>query len=236
MVVTRRAVLAGGAAGVAGMAGAMPVGRARRLVVAELFTSQGCSSCPPADAVLRDLVASRPDVLALGFHVTYWDRLGWRDPFALEAATLRQRGYAALSGIGGVYTPQMVVDGRYDVVGSDRPGVLAALARAAGAGDSGITLDLSRRDGGLAVIVGAAAGVARGQVLLVGYDNQHGTQVARGENAGRRLVNANVVRAMVPLGAWQGSEVRLEAGLPAGERHAVIVQGDDRRVLAAAVL
>jgi len=73
-------------------------------------------------------------------------------------------------------------------------------------------------------------------VTLVGYDNQHGTQVARGENAGRRLVDANVVRAVMPLGAWQGSELRLEVALPAGERHAVIVQGDDRRMLAAAVL
>ena len=206
MAMMRRAVLAGAAAG---LAGAMPARAAKRLVVAELFTSQGCSSCPPADAVLLELAVNRPDVLALGFHVTYWDRLGWRDPFALEASTLRQRGYASLSGIGGIYTPQMVIDGRYDVVGSDRPGVLAALARAAEQADAGVALALSRDDGGLTVTVGAGPSAEGAQVLLVGFDTRHGTQVARGENAGRRLTNANAVRALVPLGQWRGAALRL---------------------------
>ena len=103
---------------------------ATRPIVVELFTSQGCSSCPPADALLRDLSRQRTDVLALAFHVTYWDRLGWPDPFALPAATERQRGYAGISHAGTIYTPQMVVDGTRDVVGSDQRGVQAALAAA----------------------------------------------------------------------------------------------------------
>ena len=103
---------------------------ARRPVVVELFTSQGCSSCPPADALVADLAEHRPDLLALTFHVTYWNSLGWTDPFSLKEATDRQRGYVALSVSPEVYTPAMVVDGALDVIGSDRPAVAAALARA----------------------------------------------------------------------------------------------------------
>ncbi len=229
MAMMRRAMLTAAAA----LAVPAPVRAATRLVVAELFTSQGCSSCPPADAVLAELAANRPDVLALALHVTYWDRLGWRDPYGLEAATRRQRGYAGLSAIGGIYTPQMVVDGHIDVVGSDRPGVLAALARAAGKVPPAPPLHLSRRDGALVATIGAGAG--RGQMLLLGFDALHTTAVARGENAGRRLANANVVRTIENLGEWRGTEMQVTAAAPAGERHAVIVQGEDRRILAAGV-
>src|SRR5947207_9546964 len=100
-----------------------------RPVVAELFTSEGCSSCPPADALLAEL-AKRPDVLALSFHVDYWDRLGWKDPFSSRAATDRQNRYAKLLKLATVYTPQIVVDGRWEAVGSDRADVERALDRA----------------------------------------------------------------------------------------------------------
>ena len=103
---------------------------ARRPVVVELFTSQGCSSCPPADALVADLAEHRPDLLAPTFHVTYWNSLSWTDPFSLKEAIDRQRGYVALSVSPEVYTPAMVVDGALDVIGSDRPAVAAALARA----------------------------------------------------------------------------------------------------------
>jgi hypothetical protein len=105
---------------------ASPATADARPVVVELFTSQGCSSCPPADALLGEL-ARRGDVLALGFHISYWDGLGWRDPFSSQSSTDRQRAYARLLGTGQVYTPQMVVDGRREMVGSDRAAVLAAL-------------------------------------------------------------------------------------------------------------
>src|SRR6202163_2652786 len=105
---------------------ATPAAADPRPVVVELFTSQGCSSCPPADALLGEL-AQRGDVLALGFHISYWDGLGWKDPSSRQSSTDRQRAYARLLGRGQVYTPQMVVEGRSEMVGSDRGAVLAAL-------------------------------------------------------------------------------------------------------------
>src|ERR1700761_4076788 len=100
-------------------------------VVVELFTSQGCSSCPPADAFLTDLARQRRDILPLAFHVTYWDYLGWKDLYSLDAATARQRDYARHLGEDGVYTPQMVVDGAKGFVGSSRAEGLSAIASAA---------------------------------------------------------------------------------------------------------
>jgi hypothetical protein len=203
----------------------------RRPVVAELFTSEGCSSCPPADAVLTDLARTRPDVLALAFHVTYWDRLGWPDPYAFAAATDRQRAYAAALGLESIYTPQMVVDGTRDVVGSDREGVATALADAARA-DAAVPLRLTRSGGALHVAVGAGQG--GGRLLLVGYDAQHRTAVGRGENAGQVLVESNVVRDLRPLGAWDGTARSLDAPAPRGEEAAVLLQAADGRILGAA--
>src|SRR6266853_2599804 len=105
-----------------------PAAAGERPIVVELFTSEGCSSCPPADALLAEL-ASRPDVLALSFHVDYWDRLVWKDPFSSHEATERQNRYATLLDLASVYTPQIVVDGRWQAVGSDRADVEQALDR-----------------------------------------------------------------------------------------------------------
>src|ERR1700736_1842766 len=99
-----------------------PAAAGERPIVVELFTSQGCSSCPPADALLAEL-AQRPDVIALGFHIDYWDDLGWKDPLSSPAATARQRDYARQFGRRQVYTPQLVVDGAEEAVGSDRAAV-----------------------------------------------------------------------------------------------------------------
>lgn len=227
----RRRVLIG--AGLAGLGGVPAWGMpGRRPVVVELFTSQGCSSCPPADALLAELARTRADVLPLAFHVTYWDRLGWPDRFALAAATARQRGYAAISGVGTVYTPQMVVDGVTDVVGSDRPLVLAAIGRAGR--EVAAPVSLARGADGLTVEVGDGAG--RGGVLLVGFDPEHRTPVARGENAGRVLVEANIVRSVTGLGPWEGVARRVQVRVPAGERHAVLVQAADGKMLGAAAI
>jgi len=210
---------------------AAPAVAQQRPVVVELFTSQGCSSCPPADALLIEL-AKRPDVLALGYHVTYWNSLGWRDPFSLEAATQRQYAYQRLLGSETVYTPQMIVDGRTDVVGSDRSGVVHAIAGAHPV--QSVSVSVTARPAGLQVAVGAGGGAAR--VLLIGYDGIHNTSVARGENAGRQLSEANIVRSSTVLADWTGSALTLASPTPVGEHVAVLLQDRDGHILGAATL
>ena len=204
---------------------------ASRPVVVELFTSEGCSSCPPADAIVADLARSRPDLLPLTFHVTYWNNLGWQDPFSFQAATDRQRRYVAASVSPNVYTPAMVVDGRRDVVGSDRAAVEATLARAEAEATTAAPVAVARAGDALVITVGAGTGA--GRVLLLGYDRQHQTHVGRGENGGRTLLEANIVRSMSVAGTWTGQALRLNVPLPAGEEAAVVVQADDGRVLGA---
>jgi hypothetical protein len=200
-------------------------------VVVELFTSQGCSSCPPADAFLTDLARERRDILPLAFHVTYWDYLGWKDPYSLDAATARQRGYARHLGEDGVYTPQMVVDGTKGFVGSDRREGLGAIA---GAAAKPVPVTLARDGGALVVTVGPGAGTA--QVLLVGFDPSHDTPVGRGENSGRTLRETNIVRSLTPIGAWTGSAVTLHTAPQAGAGFAVLLQAGDGRIIGAARL
>ncbi|MEA2768894.1 MAG: hypothetical protein QOD93_1856, partial [Acetobacteraceae bacterium] len=156
-------------------------------VVVELFTSQGCSSCPPADAFLTDLARQRGDVLPLAFHVTYWDSLGWKDPYSLDAATARQRQYARHLGDDGVYTPQMVVDGTTGFVGSSR---LQGLSAISGAAPKPVPVSLNRDGQNLLINVGAGSGQAA--VLLIGFDPAHETQIGRGENSGRKLLESNI--------------------------------------------
>jgi Protein of unknown function (DUF1223) len=151
-------------------------------IVVVLFTSQGCSSCPPADAFLTDLAHQRRDVLPLAFHVIYRDNLGWKDPYSLDAATARQREYARHFGEDGVYTPQMVVDGTKGFVGFSRAEGLSAIA---GAARKQIPVSVTREAGSLLIMVGA--GVGKAQVLLVGFDPTHETPVGRGENRGHTV-------------------------------------------------
>ncbi|GJE56635.1 MULTISPECIES: DUF1223 domain-containing protein [Methylobacterium] len=205
---------------------------AERPVVVELFTSQGCSSCPPADAYLTDLAARR-DVLPLAFHVTYWNRLGWRDPYSLTAATARQEAYAGRLGET-AFTPQMVVDGRSSVIGSRRGEAGAAIAQAKAQAVTGVPVSLSRGGAGLSIAVGPGAGA--GRVLLVGFDRRRTTPVGRGENSGRTLTESNIVRSIREVATWRGAPLSLGEGVPAGEDAAVIVQADDGRILGAARL
>ena len=217
-------------------AGPAVAAEAPSLIVAELFTSQGCSSCPPADALLRELAGSRRDVLALGFHVTYWNNLGWADPYALPVATQRQERYAALMAQDSVYTPELVVGGSAAVIGSDRAAVLAALAAAARPGPLP-TLSLSREGGAIVVAVGPGAGLpVPATVLAIGFDAEHHTSVGRGENAGRDLIEADIVRAVAPLGQWQGGATVIRGARPAGEQVAVLLQAANGRILAASRL
>jgi hypothetical protein len=203
-----------------------------RPVVVELFTSEGCSSCPPADELLTELAGTRPDLLPLAFHVTYWNSLGWTDPFSLDAATARQEGYAHISAVGGVYTPQMVIDGTEDVVGSERDDVLQAVHEAAAHTGDAVPVRLERA--GDDVAIGVAAGTGVGTVWLVGYDARHRTPVGRGENAGRTLIESNIVRSLVAVADWRGTALDLHHAVPSGERLAVLVQAKDGRILGAA--
>jgi hypothetical protein len=206
----------------------------KRPVVLELFTSQGCSSCPPADMLVDELARTRPDLLPLTFHVTYWNNLGWEDPFSFQAATDRQRDYVARSVSPEAYTPALVVDGLHDVVGSDNSAVRAALATAEAQAQTAAPVELSRAGTGLKITIGAGKG--QGQVLLLGFDRMHQTHVGRGENGGRTLVEANIVRSMSVSGTWTGAQMLLNASLPAGEDFAVMVQARNGRILGAARL
>lgn len=225
-------------AGVAATAGiTRPVAaQPTRPVVVELFTSEGCSSCPPADALLTELARDHGNVLPLAFHITYWDQLGWRDPYSLTTGTDRQRYYARLLGSDTIYTPQMVVDGTHDVVGSDRSGVLLALREATRGQGAAVSLRAVVGGDKVTIDVGAAPGGAptSGEILLIGYDSEHRTSVHRGENAGRMLTESNVVRSITIAGGWTGAQVTLTLPTPQGERVAVLLQARDGRILGAA--
>ncbi len=192
----------------------------QRLVVVELFTNQGCSSCPPAEANLIALSA-RPNVLALSFGVTYWDQLGWKDTFARPAFTERQKSYEWALKHPAPFTPQVVVDGRADTNGINRADIERLIAAESLAGGP-----LLRGDAA-AVTVGAGRAPGAGaDVWLVRYDPRIvQTPVKRGENGGRTLPQRNVVRALLRLGRWNGaaSTYRLPPPAP-GLKSAVLVQ------------
>jgi hypothetical protein len=189
-------------------------------VVVELFTSQGCSSCPPADALLGEL-SKRKDVLALGFHVDYWDYIGWKDPYASKLATKRQRQYADSFKLSFVYTPQMVVNGLSETVGSDRAGIEEALEKAKARATTHPSLAFERRsDGGLLVHVGAAEAKQPATVWLACFDRQRSTPVPRGENAGSTLTNYHIVRHFESLGTWKGQTLDLSVGPDVVEEYA----------------
>jgi hypothetical protein len=228
--VSRRRLLAGITAGLAA-ATVRPAAATTAPIVVELFTSQGCNSCPPADAYLAEL-ARQPGVLALAYHIDYWDQLGWRDPFSSPAATLRQRDYARSLGLRTIYTPQMVINGRIDAVGSDRSAVGAAIA---GARKTSGTLSVSLAADGSSLSTRIDAGAGSGRLLWIVYDLQHETRVRGGENAGRTLVNTNIVHSIEEIGTWNGEAVALSRPQPdAGTGAALLVQAADGAIVGAA--
>ncbi len=210
-------------------------------VVVELFTSQGCSSCPPADAYLGEL-AQRPDVLALAFHVDYWNYIGWTDPYASKFSTERQRDYARHLNLRYVYTPQMVVNGSTEGVGSERL-VIAALIKAAEE-EKALRQHVSiegRADGALAIHVDAGAGAEPATLWLIGFDREHATSVLRGENEGRTLKDYQVVRSFSAVDIWRGQALDLTLAAdqrPAGDGGvAVLLQQDGTgHIIGAALL
>jgi hypothetical protein len=201
-----------------------------RLVVVELFTSQVCSSCPPANAYLNDLARDRRDVLPLAFHVTYWDRLGWKDPFSMESATARQDRYGHRFGDGS-YTPEIVVDGASSHVGSYRREVGTAIEAAKSRSETAAAVSVTRDGDRLSIEVGGGNG--SGKLLLIGFDHNHQTSIRRGENSGRTLEEANVVRSIRTVGDWQGAALRLSEKFPEGEAIAVILEAPDGHIVGA---
>lgn len=191
---------------------AASLGHAQQPVtVIELYTSQGCSSCPPAEARLASL-AERPDVIALAFHVDYWDDLGWADRFGLHAAVLRQQRYAHSLGRSSVYTPQFIINGVSDVLsGNGQP--LPVLPPAA---PWQVELNLEARH--VSVRIHGPAHSDGSELTLVSYRDRAQSVIGRGENQGRTLSEARIVRSIEALGAWDGRarELQIErAQLPA---------------------
>jgi hypothetical protein len=181
-------------------------------VVVELFTSEGCNSCPPADALLGRL-AGRHDILPLAFHVDYWDYIGWKDPFGFPAATERQYAYGHELGLNMVYTPQMVVDGSHDAVGSDQGAVDRAITAAAA--QPKLKLSVWRDAKGAYKVTIPADPAQKGDatVWIALFDHAHKTPVARGENAGHTLTEFNIVREWRKIGEWSGAQTEIALDL-----------------------
>ncbi len=191
---------------------ATPAGARVATAVMELFTSQGCSSCPPADELFAEY-AKRPDVLALSFNVDYWDYLGWKDTLATHDNSERQRGYAAARGDGQVYTPQVVVDGRSHVVGSDRDAIDDALE--ANASKLSVPIVLTPSADAISVSIGDAPApdTPHATLWLVMYEPAVTVPVKRGENNGRTLTYHNVVKRLRPVTMWKGKPLSIDLPL-----------------------
>jgi len=195
-----------------------------RPVVVELFTSQGCSSCPDADALLAEL-APRDDIIALALHVDYWDYIGWKDPFGDPAHAERQRAYAAVAGRRSVYTPEMIVQGQTDIVGAKPMKLMDAVEKHAEVTPT-VALDIVR-DGGSVQISANVLAQSTGpmQVHMLRYSPEKSTEVTRGENAGQVMKHANIVHGWTVLSAWDGNApFSLRAEAPGDAPVVVLVQ------------
>jgi hypothetical protein len=175
--------------------------------VIELYTSQGCSSCPPADELLAKL-ARDPELIALSLPVDYWDRLGWKDTFAKPAFTERQMAYSNARGDNEVYTPQAVVNGKTQAVGSRRAEIETAMAESGAS--LAVPLKVERVAEDIIVSVGAedGTGEARAKVVLLPILSSRAVAIGRGENARRTVTYTNVVRDIIVLGDWGGAAVK----------------------------
>lgn len=197
--------------------------------VVELFTSQGCSSCPPADALLTSL-AERGDVVALAYHVDYWDYIGWEDTFGHEAYSDHQRAYAKSWGSSRIYTPQMVINGAKGMVGSKRNEVTQAVD------EGGLTLPVSLSSDGsmLRVAIAPATHGDSATVWLVTYRDRATVDIERGDNAGKSMVYTQVVTGRQAVGVWEaktGIELKLPLSEVGGEDTsgvAVLVQSEHK--------
>jgi hypothetical protein len=204
-------------------------------VVVELFTSQGCSSCPPADALLGEL-AKLPNVVALAFHVDYWDNIGWRDRYEIPSAASRQVRYVDALNLSSAFTPQVVIDGRASYVGSDRRRILAALAGR----QEDVPIGVEVSDSEVTVSLPERAAQNGYDLNVVAYLPEATTAIGRGENSGRTLTEYNIVRQFRRVAAWDGkpSVLRLPlSSFPAdATRVAVLLQrGNQGGIVGSAV-
>ncbi|APE43955.1 DUF1223 domain-containing protein [Sulfitobacter alexandrii] len=203
-------------------------------VVVELFTSQGCSSCPPADAILEEL-AEREDVIALALHVDYWDYIGWEDPFGDPAHAERQRTYAHQAGRKSVYTPEMIVQGQTDIVGA-KPMKLSKAIADHSQRPAPAALQIAR-DGDTLRIEAQARGALTGpvQVHMLRYTPTRTTAIERGENRGKTLTYANIVEGWQVLGQWDGqAPLSMTADVTGDKPLVVILQGAEAGPILAA--
>jgi hypothetical protein len=193
------------------LAGGVPAAAEQVQAVIELFTSQGCSSCPPADRLAGELVRDE-QLIVLSLPVDYWDYLGWHDTLALNSHAQRQKAYAAVRGDRQVYTPQVVIDGIAQRIGSERGSIERALAELKG--KLALPVRIERKDGNLEIDVGGGAGTPAA-VWLLALVRSKTVAIGRGENRGKTITYNNVVRAWQRLGAWTGGAVHHSVPLAA---------------------
>ena len=219
-------------------------GTPRSPVLVELFTSEGCSSCPPADALLERLDRSRQvsgaDLIVLSEHVDYWNDIGWKDPYSSHEYSERQSAYAAQFGLGSIYTPQMIVDGRFEFVGSDEQSAKEAIQNATKVMKTPVSISSSLSDEKMAVfhietgpLPSSSAAESAGIFVAIADDSDE-SHVSRGENAGRTLKHVAVLRNLIRIGAVDKSagftremNLDLSAKNPGNLRIAVIVEEAD---------
>lgn len=204
---TATAVLAAGFFSVAGAG--IPKAQAGAKGVIELFTSQGCSSCPPADELAAEY-SKNPDLVVLTLPVTYWDYLGWKDTFAKKEFTNRQYAYARLRGDGSVYTPQVVVNGYDHAVGSDPRAINRLLKRQS----LPVDIDIQPAGDNVIINVGSLSTYEVGTLWIMLFQQEGSVAIGRGENRNRKVTYTNIVKEMRPLGEWNGERMALKFAKP----------------------
>lgn len=220
--------------GVSGFASAKQQGHKN---VLELFTSQGCSSCPPADALLKTL-STQDNIIALTMPVNYWDHLGWKDTLAKEAFTKRQYEYADARGDREIYTPQMVVNGIAHVVGSRPDAIDTAIENTDRLlGPVSVAMSLDHEAGRIELTAGAApegSSYRSGKIWVACYSKSVDVAIKQGENTGQKIAYTNVVRALIPAGNWSGEATKLTVDLPSSmdfDGVAIFLQADDSHAI-----
>ena len=199
---SKAATLLSGALGVVAVMATVTPSAADPRAVVELFTSQGCSSCPPADKVLGEL-AKDPNVIALSLPVDYWDYLGWKDTLADSRFSARQKAYSGMRGDRDVYTPQAVVNGSVHVLGSDQAGIEQAAIRTKTDGVMSVPVTMKKSGMQMEVAVAAANGKS-GEIWICAVSKQVPITIGRGENRGHQITYHNVVRSVLKVGDWNG--------------------------------